>query len=231
MCGRFTLTVAPDELMRELGLEPVSDFAPRYNVAPQQPVLAVAAGREGELRTGTLQWGLVPWWAEDARIGSRMINARGESLASKPAFREAFDRRRCLVIADGFYEWRKEPGRKVPMRFIRRQGGPFTFAALWERWKPKDGAPLHTCTIVTTRANDGMAPIHDRMPVIIEPADRARWLDPAATGESVADLLRPCADDALSGYDVSTRVNNVAHDDDACIEPHVPVPPEQQSLL
>ncbi|MGH7506023.1 MAG: SOS response-associated peptidase [Longimicrobiales bacterium] len=227
MCGRFTLTVRPDALLRELGLEPADDFTAHYNVAPQQPVLAVAGTSDGGVRLGTLQWGLVPWWADDARIGSRMINARGESLGTRRAFREAVDRRRCLIIADGFYEWRREGGRKVPVRFVRPDGAPFTFAGLWERWQPPEGPPLHSCTIVTTPPNAAIAPIHDRMPLIIGPADRARWLDRDANGAAVADLIRPAADDLLVGHDVSTRVNSVANDDAACIEPYSP---EQSSL-
>jgi putative SOS response-associated peptidase YedK len=225
MCGRFTLTVAPDALLAELGLAPVEDFAPRFNVAPTQNVLAVAAGKGGERRLGVLRWGLVPPWADDVSVGARMINARSETVGTRAAFREAFDRRRCLIVADGFYEWRKDEGRKVPLRFVRPDGQPFTFAGLWERWRQKDGTDLHTCTILTTTPNAVLAPIHDRMPVVIAPRDRDRWLDRAADGAAVADLLRPPPDDALEGYTVSDRVNAVSNDDAAVIAPQAEEPP------
>jgi putative SOS response-associated peptidase YedK len=225
MCGRFTLTVAPDALLAELGLAPVEDFAPRFNIAPTQNVLAVAAARAGERRLGVLRWGLVPHWADDIAVGARMINARSETAATRAAFREAFDRRRCLIVADGFYEWRKEAGRKVPLRFVQPDRQPFTFAGLWERWRQKDGTDLHTCTILTTRPNAVVAPIHDRMPVIIAPADRERWLDRAADAAAVADLLHPPPDDALEGYPVSDRVNAVANDDAEVIAARKEEPP------
>jgi putative SOS response-associated peptidase YedK len=225
MCGRFTLTVEPDALLRELGLDPPEGFAPRYNIAPTQNVLAVAEARDGERRLGLLRWGLVPYWAEDASGGARTINARSESVATRRPFREAFDRRRCLVLADGFYEWRRDHGRKVPLRFVRPDGLPFTFAGLWERWRQEDGTHLHTCTILTTRPNAAVAPVHDRMPVIIAPEDRARWLDHGSSGAAVADLLHPPADDALEGYEVRDLVNAVANDVPAVIAPRPPDPP------
>jgi putative SOS response-associated peptidase YedK len=226
MCGRFSLTVSADELLRELGIEPPADYVPRYNIAPTQNVLAIADGRNGERRLGDLRWGLVPHWADDTSMGARMINARGESVARRSAFREAFDSRRCLILADGFYEWRKEGGRKVPLRFVRPEGGPFTFAGLWERWRQPDGNDLHSCTILTTTPNALVAPVHDRMPVIIAAADRERWLDRTLGGTEVQDLIGPPPDDALRAYPVSDLVNAVANDGPDVIAPRPEEPPE-----
>jgi putative SOS response-associated peptidase YedK len=226
MCGRFSLTVSADDLLRELGIEPPEPYAPRYNIAPTQNVLAVAEGKDGDRRPGVLRWGLVPYWAKDPSIGARMINARGESVGGKSAFREAFDRRRCLIVADGFYEWSREGGKKVPLRFVQPDGAPFTFAGLWERWRQPDGTDLHSCTILTTTPNALVAPIHDRMPVIIAPADRDRWLDRDLAGADVQDLVAPPPDDALEAYTVADLVNNVANDTAAVIARRPEEPPE-----
>lgn len=226
MCGRFSLTVSADELLAELGIEPPADYSPRYNVAPTQNVLAIAEGKDGERRLGVLRWGLVPHWAKDVSVGARMINARGESVGGKSAFREAFDRRRCLIVADGFYEWRKDGGRKVPLRFVRPDGAPFTFAGLWERWRQPDGNDLHSCTILTTTPNALVAPVHDRMPVIIAPEDRDRWLDRNLEGARVQDLVAPPPDDALEAYAVPDLVNNVANDNPDVIARRKEEPPE-----
>jgi putative SOS response-associated peptidase YedK len=191
-------------------------LSPRYNIAPTQAVAVVRAG-EGGRRLDGLRWGLIPSWAKDEALGDRMINARAETLAEKPAFRSAFRARRCLIVADGFYEWRKVGGRKQPHCIAFRDRRPFGFAGLWERWEGGADGPVESCTIVTTSANEVVAPIHDRMPVILDPMEFTLWLDPGVTDTSrVADLLRPYAPDLLEAYPVSLLVNNPANDSPAC---------------
>jgi len=218
MCGRFSLGSPESELYEEFGLLPPDDYRPRYNIAPSQDVLAVA-GTGDAARLGRLRWGLVPAWAKDPSIGNRMINARAETLAEKPSFRDAFRRRRCLVLADGWYEWRREGSRKTPMRITLRSGRPFAFAGIWERWSPADAEPLLTCAIVTRAAVPAVAPVHDRMPLVLGPEERRHWLDPEADSAALQQLLRdePAAD--LVAYEVSTRVNSPRNDDPECIEP------------
>lgn len=221
MCGRFTLTQSGQVLMEELGLIFIpEDYRPRYNIAPGQPVLAARDGDEGR-KGAMLKWGLVPSWAKDPSIGNRMINARSETVGEKPSFRRAFDRRRCIIPADGFYEWRKEGKRKIPVRFRMRDGRPFAFAGLWEAWRPPDGQgeTLFTCTILTTDANELVQPVHDRMPVILTERSLDLWLDRDVPGEGVASLLRPYPAEEMEAYEVSTRVNYVANDDPELIEP------------
>ena len=221
MCGRFTLTESGQVLMEELGLISIpEDFRPRYNVAPGQLILAARDGDEGR-KGAMLKWGLVPSWAKDPAIGNKMINARSESVGERPSFRRAFDRRRCIIPADGFYEWRKEGKRKIPVRFRLRDGRPFAFAGLWEAWRPQqgDGETLYTCTILTTAANELVRPVHDRMPVILSQELLDLWLDRDVPGEGVASLLRPYPAEEMEAYEVSTRVNSVANDDPECIRP------------
>jgi putative SOS response-associated peptidase YedK len=179
LCGRFTLRTSAREIAEEFGLTEVPDLAPRHNIAPTQPAPLVRRPRQLEL----LRWGLIPPWAEDAKVGSRMINARAETVATTPAFRRAFQTRRCLIIADGFYEWHN----RVPHLIHRRDNRPFAFAGLWDRWKGID-----SCTIITTDSNDLVRPLHDRMPVILSPEDYDRWL--AAPDQS---LLRPYRTDDM----------------------------------
>lgn len=217
MCGRFSLGVDTDHLISELGLDvATSEHGPRYNIAPTQPVLAVV--RDGkELRLGSLRWGLVPRWF-DAVSGPPLINARSETVERKPAFRDAFLRRRCWILADGFYEWRSDDGgNRVPVHFRLPDGRPFAFAGLWDRWG--DGADAITSgTILTTSPSEDVRPIHDRMPVIL-PADvRQDWLDPEASPQALKALLRPYPG-PLEARVVSTRVNSPANDDPACVEP------------
>jgi putative SOS response-associated peptidase YedK len=225
MCGRTTLTVTADDLERAFGYPAPVGYRPRFNIAPSQELLAIGGEESGE-GFRSLRWGLVPSWADDPRIGSRMINARAETIATKPAFRQAFARRRCLVVVDGFYEWRTEPGRKRPHRIRLRTEAPFTLAAIWERWKG-GSEPLESCAIVTTAANPVVDAIHARMPVIVPPADRRRWLDPGAAATQLRSLLRPYEGEDLEAYEVSILVNNPANDNPACIEPLTPpLPPE-----
>lgn len=231
MCGRFTLATPGSELQRRFGLPEPPELRPRYNIAPTQSIAIVRrhdSGRELAL----VRWGLVPSWADDPGIGSRMINARAETVAEKPAFRAAFRKRRCLVPADGFYEWQARDGRKQPFLIRRRDHAPFAFAGLWEHWEGPKGRPdqraepsLQTATLITTRANAVLEPLHERMPVILDPADYDLWLDPAAPWQMAETLLRPCRDDALESEPVSTRVNSVRHDDPACVAPVTDEPP------
>jgi len=220
MCGRFTLTVSAEEILAEFGpLELGESYERHYNIAPQQPVLVVGRGRDGRSRSGQLRWGLVPWWASDASIGNRLINARSETLTRKPAFREAYASRRCVIVADGFYEWAARDGVKVPYRIRLPDGRPFGFAGLWECWRGGDGPPLYTCTIVTTRAAAAIRELHDRMPVLLDAAARDAWLGSDLT--QAAGVLRPYEGE-LDAYAVSTAVNRVANDRPDLIEPVEP---------
>jgi len=221
MCGRFTLTAPGQMLALQFDLPEVPALEARYNVAPTQPVAAVRIAPGGATRElVVLHWGLVPFWAKDPGIGARMINARSETVAEKPAFRHAFRRRRCLVAADGFYEWQKQNGGKQPYYIRVRSGGPFAIAGLWERWEGADGTSIGSCTLLTTTPNDLMRSLHDRMPVILPPADYARWLDPGFQDvERLLPLLRPYPSAEMEAYPVSRRVNNPDNDDPQCIEP------------
>jgi putative SOS response-associated peptidase YedK len=218
MCGRFTLT-APAEALHELfPLFDFSSFAPRYNVAPSQSVAVVRHNPDSHQPELTaMRWGLIPSWADDAKIGYRLINARSDSAATKPAFRSAFKKRRCLVLADGFFEWQKAGKHKQPYWIRRKDGKPFAFAGLWEHWT-KGEKPIDSCTVLTTDANAVVRPLHDRMPVILEQSDFERWLA-AQPGQFDEELLRPAADDRLTAQPVNERVNNARVDDAACIAP------------
>ena len=226
MCGRFTLTTNIDELQARFGFEShVEDYRPSYNVAPSQQVLTVV--NDGQRRAGMMRWGLIPSWAKaDARggggiqkIGYRMINAVGETAATKSAFRAAFRRRRCLVLADGFFEWRKEGKTRVPTYFHLKSGQPFAFAGLWETWKSPDGETVRSCSIVTTQANDLIAPVHHRMPVILSPETEPLWLDPLTeTAETLNPLLTPAPAEDMDCYVVSGAVNSVKSSGPECIE-------------
>jgi putative SOS response-associated peptidase YedK len=219
MCGRYTLSATPQEIMDEFGLiePPFTDTRPRYNIAPTQDVLAVVSSRDG-LKGGMLRWGLIPSWAKDATGGARMINARAESLAEKPSFRDLIGRRPCLVIADGFYEWKRNGKQKTPMRIRLRSGRPFAMAGLWDRWIPPEGGPpVHSCTILTTTPNDLMRPIHDRMPVILAETAREQWLRIGAVPD-LESLLVPYAGDDLEAFPVSDLVNSVKNEGPELIE-------------
>jgi putative SOS response-associated peptidase YedK len=217
MCGRFTLTCDAEALRAEFGLAEVPvEVKPRYNVAPQQPVLALTGSDARDPRIGFVEWGLVPWWTE-GKPGKRLVNVRAESITGR--FRKQFERRRCLIPADGFYEWRQEDGRRVPMRLLQPEGRPFALAGIWDRWQPSEEAePMYTCAIVTTAATGIVRDIHDRMPLIIDPEDRELWLDRDAPAESVAKLLKPYRG-KLEAYQVSTLVNSARNDEPACVEP------------
>lgn len=220
MCGRYTIVVSIEELMlRYLSDLPTNRYhTPRYNVAPMQQVLAVVNdGKKNRL--GELRWGLVPSWASDDRVGSRMINARAETLLEKPSFRELVGRKRALVPADGFYEWKQAGARKQPMRITMKDGGIFSMAALYDTWVAPDGRKISTCTIITTTSNELVADIHDRMPVIVRPEDEAYWLDRAnADMAGLTSLLQPYDAAAMRAYPVSKAVGNAKNDTPECIE-------------
>jgi putative SOS response-associated peptidase YedK len=219
VCGRFNQTASGDEVAEAFGLDAVGPLAPRYNIAPTQPVAAVLVQPDtGQRGLAQLIWGLVPSDALGKERG--FINARSETAFEKPAFCEAFARRRCLIPATGFYEWQKlDERRRQPWLIRLAAPGPFAFAGLWEPAARHPGAKP-TCTILTTEPNDVARPIHDRMPVILDPADYALWLDPARQlAAEVRQLLRPFPATAMTAYPVSTRVNNPAFDDPACLDP------------
>lgn len=217
MCGRFTLAVDPADLIDAFGLDPnaspdLAVVGPRYNIAPTQAVAVVPNTAPRHLEV--MRWGLIPSWAKDPKIGNSLINARGETVAEKPSFRSAFKRRRCLILADGFYEWKKEEGGgKTPYFIQMADERPFAIAGLWEVWRPADGSEIPTCTIVTTTPNSVMAQLHDRMPVILAPEQYDTWL---AEGERPApellSLIQPYAGQ-MKARPVSTRVNSPRFDD------------------
>jgi putative SOS response-associated peptidase YedK len=220
MCGRYTLATRKEEIADQLPLFDVPELEPRYNVAPTQSVAAARIVADGARREiALLRWGLIPSWADDPAIGNRMINARADTVAEKPAFRAAYKKRRCLILADGFFEWQKTGGKKQPYFIHLQDGQLFAFAGLWEHWH-RDDQTIASCTIVTTEANDLLRPMHDRMPVILHPADYERWLDPAnQTGAGLAELLRPYPAEEMTFHPVSTLVNNPRNDSPECIKP------------
>lgn len=213
MCGRYTITINPESAREDLGVVSMPpDYQPRYNVAPTQPIAVVADA--GTRRAEWMRWGLIPFWAKDISIGSRMINARSETLMEKPAFRNAFTKRRCIVLADGFYEWQKGAGtrgRAQPYYFKRADGKPFAFAGLWEFWKAPAGAPnageeIRSCTIITTNANDIVAPVHERMPVMLSGDAVWDWLKLDQPGD-LMNLLKPYPSSDMTCFMVSPMVN------------------------
>jgi putative SOS response-associated peptidase YedK len=243
MCGRYTLSLSVEEIWDDLALEgqpgadvwsqgPEKELVPRYNIAPTQAVPVVTDKSPKKLVM--LRWGLIPFWADDPKIGARMLNARAESLADKPAFRDAFQKRRCLVVADGFYEWKREAlprgekpvkkgAPKTPMYARRLGGGVLTFAGLWAKWRSKEDPEVQilSCTIVTTDAAGAMASVHDRMPAILAPEARSVWLDPAMQPSELEELLMP-RDPELEIHAVRPLVNSVKNDGPELIVPAVP---------
>jgi len=216
MCGRFARRSTREVLAEWFGvdLEDAPEFAPSYNAAPQsvQPVVRLG-GDSGKPEFALLRWGLVPYWAKDAKIGYSTINARAEEAQAKPAFRDALRKRRCLVPADAFYEWQNlTPKSRQPFAIGLRSGEPFAFAGLWESWRPKDAEPLETFTILTTDPNEALEPIHNRMPVILEPKDYQRWVEPADAERLPVDLMRPYPAERMVAWPVSERVGNVRND-------------------
>jgi putative SOS response-associated peptidase YedK len=217
VCGRFALFALPELVAEYFALAEPPDLTAHYNVTPGQDIAAVRVDRAGNRRLHALRWGLVPFWAKDATIGRRLVNARLDTLADKPAYREALGRRRCLIAASGFYEWAVLPDGKKQPYFIRPRGEPMlAIAGLWERWRaPGSDTPLETCVIVTTAANEMLAGIHDRMPVLLTRADQDVWLDPASTPATVAALGPP----ELEAWPVGSAVNDARNDDERVIAP------------
>lgn len=221
MCGRFSQGTPPEILAQLFQLADLPSWTPRYNIAPTQLVPTVVVTSEHPSRQfRTWRWGLIPSWAKDPSIGSRMINAQAETASVKPSFRAAFRRRRCLVLADGFYEWQQLGRRKQPFHVRMRDGSPFAFAGLWEHWKGPDGAAIDSCTLLTTEPNDLIRTFHHRMPVILDPQEYDLWLDPSIQEpDRLHPLLRPYTSEELAAYPISTRVNNPANDTPDCIQP------------
>ncbi len=221
MCGRFTLSTPAQTLQKLFDLPEVPELPPRYNIAPSE-MLATVRLPEGKPSRGLagLRWGLIPPWATDPDVGNRMINARAETVATSPAFRGAFRRRRCLIPADGFYEWQRQGRYKQPFYLHMRDGSPFAFAGLWEHWKGPEGQVIESCTLITTEPSELVRPVHNRMPVILDPDDYALWLDPGMNDvEPLKALLRPYPPEQMEAYPVSQMVNSPANDDPACIAP------------
>jgi putative SOS response-associated peptidase YedK len=218
MCGRFSNRTPAEKIKEEFRVEEVPSIDARYNIAPTQKILGIS--QESNEREAVLfKWGLVPSWSKDPSMGARLINARSETVHEKPAFRESFKRRRCIIPADGYYEWQRTGGRKQPYYFIMRDERLFGFAGLWDRWKSPEGEILETCTILTTEANEKARDIHDRMPVILSASDYDLWLDEDVCKlELLKELFRPYPSEEMSAYPVSTLVNNVRVDRAELIE-------------
>ncbi|MCD9020412.1 SOS response-associated peptidase [Cohnella silvisoli] len=220
MCGRYTIVVTMEELMLRYLMElPTNRYhTPRYNVAPMQNILAIVHDGENN-RLGELRWGLVPSWASDDRLGSKMINARAETILEKTSFKTLIRRKRAIIPADGFYEWKQAGDKKQPMRITMKDGSIFSMAALYDTWNAPDGRKISTCTIITTTPNNLVSDIHDRMPVILRPEDEAAWLDRGNDDvEKLTSLLTPYSANAMKAYPVSPIVGNVKNDTAECIE-------------
>ncbi len=218
MCGRFFLLASSTDLADLFGLDDVPDLLPRYNIAPTQTVLTVGLSKEGRPAAATFRWGIVPPWAADPKPGP--INARTETVADKPTFAEAIRKRRCLIPASGLFEWSRQGKAKQPFAIRMADDKPFAFAGIWEAWRPESGPPLLTCAILTTEANELVKPVHNRMPVILEPRHFGTWIDrDVQKPATLALMLRPFAADRMLAYPVSPLVNNPRNDDARCIEP------------
>jgi len=219
MCGRSSLYKEPGELLESFGLPPrLAGYQPSYNIAPSQNQWAILKRDDGSLDTRKLRWGLIPSWANDPSIGAKMINARAETLADKPSYRDALRHRRCLILTDGYYEWTKTGGGNTPIRFQMAGRKAFVLAGLWERWE-KGKSPIESCTIITTAAGETTKPFHDRMPVILQHADSLKWLHADNAGTDVLALLRAYSGDDLEMFEVSRTVNNPANDTEDCVRP------------
>ncbi|NMO94639.1 SOS response-associated peptidase [Paenibacillus lemnae] len=220
MCGRFTLTVTWEELMNHflIDAESLPPFhTPKYNVAPTQMVAAVIHDGRSR-RIGQLRWGLIPSWAKDASAAAKMINARSETLENKPAYKTPFLRKRCLIPADSFYEWKKQDALKIPYRICRKDGGIFSMAGLYDIWTAPDGSRVSSCTVITTTPNQLMEPIHNRMPVILDREHEDLWLNRNASADELKSLLIPYPDDDMQAVRVSMTVNSVRNDSPECIQ-------------
>ncbi len=236
MCGRYTVTSTPEAIRALFGYSEQPNFPPRYNVAPTQPI-AIVRLIDGKRQFALMRWGLLPSWAKDPRNFTLLINARGESVIEKPAFRASMKRRRCLIPADGFYEWKETGARKQPHHVRAKSHGPLAFAGLWESWTGPNGEELETAAIVTTRANETLKSLHERMPVIVPPDAFDLWLDCAnVDAETASALIAPAPEGLLEAYEVSTAVNRTANDNPKLVERFIasdevePVPVPAKSL-
>jgi len=220
MCGRFALKAPPRTIQQHFGLPETVDLSPRYNIAPSQDVAVIRhlSGR-GYRQLDMLRWGLIPGWAKDMKISYRMINARAETLAQKPAFRTAFKKRRCIIAADGFYEWLHSGKTKQPFFVHMKNSAVFGFAGLWESWNSPEGSTVESCTVITTSANDLVRKIHDRMPVILHSARYEAWLQDSTKVETLQQLLMPYPAAEMEIYRVSSEVNSPKNDTMECIIP------------
>ena len=218
MCGRFAQRSDPKRLAREFKVAEVPEVGARYNIAPTQEILGVTESADAR-EMKFFKWGLIPSWAKDTAMGARLINARSETVEEKPAFREAFKKRRCIIPADGFYEWQRTEGRKQPFFFRMKDESPFGFAGLWERWQGAGGEAIESCTILTTEANEVLRPVHDRMPVILHSDDYELWLDEdVRKRELLRDLLRPYPAEEMVSHPVSTAINSPRNQGETLIE-------------
>ena len=218
MCGRYAQRTDPKRLAREFKVAEVPEVEPRYNIAPTQAILGVVESADGR-EMKFYKWGLVPSWAKDKSIGARLINARSETIQEKPSFREAFKKRRCIIPADGFYEWQRTDGKKQPFFFRMQDERPFGFAGLWDRWEGTGGEVIHSCTILTTEANEVLRPVHDRMPVILHASDYELWLDGDVRKHNlVKELLQPYPAGEMIRYPVSMAINSVSRQGAELIE-------------
>ncbi|MEW6720303.1 MAG: SOS response-associated peptidase [Thermodesulfobacteriota bacterium] len=220
MCGRFVLFTDGQVLTEQFDAPLPTDLIPRFNIAPTQNIPVVRTSDDGEREIAFLRWGLIPSWAKDPAVGNRLINARSETAWDKPSFRAVFKRHRCLIPANGFYEWQKKERTKQPFFIKMRDERLFAFAGMWDRWRSAAGDAVETCAILTTAANGVLAPIHDRMPVILPASVYEHWLNPEITDPGVlVPLLSPFPDDEMVAYPVSSRVNSPSHDDKDCTAP------------
>jgi putative SOS response-associated peptidase YedK len=220
MCGRFVRKTDLREAAKFFSAAVVeTDQGPSYNVAPRQPIAVVMEA--GRRRIVSMQWGLIPSWSKDANIGYKMINARAETILEKPSFKGAFKHRRCLIIADGFYEWREEGTRKVPVYIFLKDKGPFGMAGIYETWKSPAGEEIRTCSIITTAANEFMKKIHERMPVIIKREDESTWLSDKSDEQALIGLLKPYRASQMQCHEVSAAVNSPMHNAEDCIDPAI----------
>jgi putative SOS response-associated peptidase YedK len=220
MCGRFTLNTSAKIIAEFFKLSEVPDIKPRYNIAPTQSVATVTVnGEKMQRQFQFMRWGLIPSWAKDMKIGNHTINARSETVAEKPAFRSAIKHRRCLIIADGFYEWQPQGKKKQPYYFQMANNEPFAIAGLWENWESKEGENIVSCSIITTAANETVQPVHDRMPVILPEDVWEQWLDPSINNsQQVLPLLKPYDPAAMKANAVSAIVNNPTREGPECIQ-------------
>ena len=221
MCGRFAFQATADDLAKYFSVAVSGDLPASYNLAPTQPVPVIRIDRHGQRMLSWVRWGLIPFWAKDQRSAARTINARTEGIADKPTYREPFRRRRCLVLASGFYEWRQTTAGKTPYFITRADALPMAFAGLWDRWREPDGNKLDSCAIVTTVANEAVAEIHNRMPVILQHQAQSLWLEPEAQVTSLEQCLAENLPPPLSNWPVSSRVNDPANDGPELLEPSV----------